>query len=108
MKKIKEIGNVFCAMIDETHKRYLQYIVSDMFQLNSDVIRVFKKIMAYDLSEIVNDEIDFYAQFNQKSTIIEVKASGRSNIYKNGYYDGYNTISIKSENLHYLKLHKVK
>ena len=38
LKRIKNtvIGDVFCAKIDENHKRYLQYIVSDLTQLNSD------------------------------------------------------------------------
>lgn len=60
-----KIGDVFKAKINANSKKYLQYIVSDLTQLNSDVIRVFKKIYAIDadpdLSEIVNDEVDFYA-----------------------------------------------
>ena len=43
----------------------MQYIVNDLIQLNSDVIRVFKKIYkieeAPELSEIVNNEVEFYA-----------------------------------------------
>ena len=46
---VTKVGDVFCANIDGKYKRYLQYIVSDLTQLNSDVVRVFK------------DEVEFYA-----------------------------------------------
>lgn len=58
-------GDVFSVKIDDSSKKYFQYIVSDLTQLNSDVIRAFKKgypINANpDLSEIVNGEVEFYA-----------------------------------------------
>lgn len=60
-----KIGDVFSVKIDESSKKYFQYIISDLTQLNSDVIRAFKKIYPIntnpDLSEIVNGEVDFYA-----------------------------------------------
>lgn len=60
-----KIGDIFVVQISDACKRYFQYIVSDLTQLNSDVIRVFKKIYPIDvepsLTEIVSDEIDFYA-----------------------------------------------
>tara|TARA_R110002124_G_scaffold239758_1_gene404914 strand:+ start:175 stop:657 length:483 start_codon:yes stop_codon:yes gene_type:complete len=60
-----KIGDVFSVKIDNTSKKYLQYIVSDLTQLNSDVIRAFKKVYPIDatpkLSEIVKGEIEFYA-----------------------------------------------
>lgn len=60
-----KIGDVFSVKIDTTSKKYLQYIVSDLTQLNSDVIRAFKKVYPLnanpDLSEIVNGAVDFYA-----------------------------------------------
>lgn len=66
MKRIRtKIGDVFCAKLSEHEKRYFQLIAYDLTQLNSDVVRVFKKV--YDinidppLSEIINDEVDFYA-----------------------------------------------
>ena len=59
------IGDVFCVIVDEKSKKYLQYIVSDLTQLNSDVIRAFKKSYSInedpDLLEIVKGEVDFYA-----------------------------------------------
>ncbi|GHT85992.1 hypothetical protein FACS18947_5410 [Bacteroidia bacterium] len=75
LKRIKNtvIGDVFCAKIDDNHKRYLQYIVSDLTALNSDVIRVFKKSYPIeinpDLSEIVNGEVDFYSHCVTKAGI---------------------------------------
>ena len=58
-------GDVFCVEIDCKFKAYFQYITTDMTQLNSTVIRVFKKHypMDYnpDMDEIVNGEVHFYA-----------------------------------------------
>lgn len=60
-----KIGDVFSVKIDDSSKKYFQYIVSDLTQLNSDVIRAFKKVYPLnanpDLSEIVNGEVEFYA-----------------------------------------------
>ena len=58
-------GDIFCVEIDNKFKAYFQYITTDMTQLNSTVIRVFKKHypMDYvpDFDEIVRDDIHFYA-----------------------------------------------
>jgi hypothetical protein len=60
-----KVGDVFFVGIEDNSKKYLQYIVSDLTQLNSDVIRAFKKIYPIDanptLAEIVNGEVEFYA-----------------------------------------------
>jgi len=60
-----KIGDVFSVKIDENNKKYFQLIAFDLTQLNSDVIRAFKKVypidMSPDLSEIVNGEVEFYA-----------------------------------------------
>lgn len=60
-----KIGDVFCVKIKDSGKKYFQYIISDLTQLNSDVIRAFKKVYSAnanpDLSEIVNGEVEFYA-----------------------------------------------
>lgn len=62
---ITKIGDIFSAKLDDNSKKYLQYIANDLTQLNSDVIRVFKKVYPVDanpdLSEVVKDEVDFYA-----------------------------------------------
>jgi hypothetical protein len=58
-------GDVFSAKIDENSKKYFQLIAYDLTQLNSDVIRAFKKEYPIDsepdLSSIVNGEVEFYA-----------------------------------------------
>lgn len=58
-------GDVFSVKIDDNSKKYFQYITNDLTQLNSDVIRAFKKKYLInanpDLAEIVNGEIEFYA-----------------------------------------------
>ena len=60
-----KIGDVFSVKIDNNSKKYFQYIISDLTQLNSDVIRVFKKVQSTnynpDLLEIINGEVEFYA-----------------------------------------------
>jgi len=60
-----KIGDVFSVRINNTSKKYFQYVISDLTQLNSDVIRVFKKVHPIksnpDLSEIVSGEVEFYA-----------------------------------------------
>lgn len=74
-KRIKatKIGDVFEVIISETEKRYMQYVISDMTNLNSDVIRVFKK--KYPISEnpaiddIVEDKVLFYAHCDSKHGI---------------------------------------
>jgi len=60
-----KVGDVFSVKIDDKSKKYLQYIVSDLTQLNSDVIRSFKDVYPIesipDLSEVVKGEVEFYA-----------------------------------------------
>ena len=62
---VTKIGNVFCAEIDGKYKCFFQYIMNDITQLNSSVIRVFKRRypMDYkpDIEEIVSDDVLFYA-----------------------------------------------
>jgi hypothetical protein len=59
------IGDVFSVKLNSNSKKYFQYIANDLTQLNSDVIRGFKKEYLIDenpeLSEILEDEVDFYA-----------------------------------------------
>ena len=60
-----KLGDIFCVKIDENNKKYFQYIANDLTQLNSDVIRAFKRIYSItdkpELLEIIQDEVDFYA-----------------------------------------------
>lgn len=64
MKNTK-IGDVFSVKLDENNKKYFQLIAFDLLQLNSDVIRAFKTVYPVsakpNLSEIITQEIDFYA-----------------------------------------------
>lgn len=59
-----KIGDVFSVKIDDNNKKYFQYIVYDLAQLNSDVVRAFKKEYPInanpDLLEVVNGEVEFY------------------------------------------------
>lgn len=60
-----KIGDVFSVKIDDINRKYFQYIARDLTQLNSDVIRVFKKVYhennTLDLNDIVSGEVEFYA-----------------------------------------------
>lgn len=65
-KRIRtKIGDVFSVKVSEFGIKYFQLIAFDLTQLNSDVIRAFKKVYTLDehptLSEIVNGEVEFYA-----------------------------------------------
>ena len=64
-RKNTKIGDVFAVKVDNECKKYFQLVALDLTQLNSDVIRVFKKEYSEnahpDLFEIINDEVDFYA-----------------------------------------------
>ncbi len=57
-------GDIFLVKINDTNKRYFQYVTNDLKQLNSDVIRCFKKIYSIEenpnLDEIIKDEISFH------------------------------------------------
>lgn len=64
-KVITKIGDVFSVKLDNREKKYFQLIAFDSTQLNSDVIRAFKKVYSDDvtpnISDIVNGEVEFYA-----------------------------------------------
>jgi len=64
MARNTKIGDVFSVKINGSCKKYLQYIVSDLTQLNSDVIRAFKREYLLesnpDLKEVVKGEVEFY------------------------------------------------
>ncbi|MFH3675605.1 hypothetical protein WAH59_20800, partial [Acinetobacter baumannii] len=64
-RKNTKIGDIFVVKVDNDKKKYFQLIAFDLTQLNSDVIRSFKKVYPLeadiDLLEIVNGEVEFYA-----------------------------------------------
>jgi len=59
-----KIGDIFSVKVDDCNKKYFQLVAFDLLQLNSDVIRAFKKVYPLDvtpeLSEIINGEVEFY------------------------------------------------
>lgn len=61
---VTKIGNIFCVEIANQYKCYFQYVANDLTELNSSVIRVFKKRYPIDSSpsmeEIVKDDVYFY------------------------------------------------
>jgi len=61
---IKKV-DVFSAALNDTQKKYFQFVQLDLTQLNSEVIRVFKKTYLIDerplLENVVKEEVDFYA-----------------------------------------------
>lgn len=69
-----KVGDVFEVVFDQ-NKRYFQYIGNDLSQLNMDVIRVFKTSYPADenpkIEDIVNSQIDFYAQVTDVNYGIE-------------------------------------
>lgn len=68
-----KIGDIFCVHIDEDTLKFFQYIISDFTQLNSDVIRGFKKAYSSNskisLEEIVEGEVEFYTHTDTKAGI---------------------------------------
>ena len=71
---ITKKGDVFCVNISNLAKCYFQYVADDITQLNSSVIRVFKKQYPIEnstnIEEIVRGEVAFYAHTILKSGII--------------------------------------
>lgn len=89
---VTKIGDIFCVEVENQSKRYFQYIVNDMEQLNSSVIRVFKTHYPMDhkpvCEEVVKDEVEFYAHTVLRAGIV-YKAwykVGRSKDIGNGEY----------------------
>ena len=68
-----KIGDVFSVKMNDGSKKYFQLIAFDLTQLNSDVIRAFKKVYPANenpvLSEIVSGEVEFYAHCVTKSGV---------------------------------------
>ncbi|MCX8524345.1 hypothetical protein OF897_10535 [Chryseobacterium formosus] len=62
---ITKIGDIFSVELDNGNKKYFQYIANDLTQLNSDVIRSYKKEYSKDeqpdYEKLLSGEIDFHA-----------------------------------------------
>jgi hypothetical protein len=65
VRVISKVGDIYSVLLNDGTKKYFQYIANDATQLNSEVIRAFKRKYAIeakpDLEEIIKDEIDFFA-----------------------------------------------
>lgn len=67
MKKrvVTKIGDIFSVELDKEFRKFFQLIAFDLTQLNSDVIRAFRKKYPIDFVldplEVVNGEVEFYA-----------------------------------------------
>jgi hypothetical protein len=72
-RKYTKPGDILSVQIDDGRKKYMQYIISDLTQLNSDVIRAFKEVYSIsqnpELTDIIKGEIDFYAHCVTKAGI---------------------------------------
>jgi hypothetical protein len=70
---ILKIGDVFSIELGNGSKKHFQYVANDLTQLNSEVIRVFRKTypvsVNLDLKEIAKDEVEFYAHVVVKSGV---------------------------------------
>jgi len=57
-------GDIFSVTIDEKHVKFFQYIADDLEQLNSAIIRVFKRVYSkadvLDLNDVVKGEVEFF------------------------------------------------
>ncbi len=90
MKGNTNIGDVFVVRNKKSAK-YFQYITSDVTQLNSDVIRAFKR--EYDINngaellEIVSDDVDFFAHCITKLGISMGHWEFVGNIKQVGFYN---------------------
>jgi hypothetical protein len=82
-----KIGDVFSVEIGDGNIKYFQLVAFDLAQLNSDVIRAFRKIYSSDsktdLLEIISGEVEFYThcviKFGLKMSLWE-KVGNTNNI----------------------------
>ena len=92
IKRVKatKIGDVFEVKISDTEKKYMQYVVSDLTQLNSDVVRVFSKIYLIHeeplLEDIVSGDVQFYVHCATKLGLKMKCWSLYGNIHEVGDY----------------------
>ena len=72
---VTKIGDIFSVTLDNGNLRFFQYIANDSSNLNSSVIRVFKREYPVEYKfipdEVVNDEVDFYAHTVLKFGIVD-------------------------------------
>lgn len=113
---VTRIGDIFEVPLDAASKRYIQYIAIDQTQLNSSVIRAFKKVHLASENpspdEIVKDEVDFNAHTVLRAGIVQnlwkkigkSKDVGSLNILFRGTNDILDPTIKVSENWHVWKI----
>jgi len=66
-----KISDIFEIKTIRNTKRYFQYVANDLYQLNSAVVRVFRREFPLEYvpvaEEIVNDDMDFYTHILLKT-----------------------------------------
>lgn len=71
LRSTTRTGDIFRVTLADGSARYLQYLGDDSTQLNSEVVRVFKRSFApdepADLVEIVNGTVDFHVHTSIKA-----------------------------------------
>ena len=92
-------GDIFFAKVGENKNKFFQYVADDERQLDSNVIRVYKKTYEEDqtpgLTEIIKDDIEFYAhgliklgiQFGHWTKAGNIKEVGEINVIFRDTYD---------------------
>ena len=85
------IGDIFFVTLDNGNKKYFQYIANDLTQLNSDVIRSFKKEYStneqVDYKQMLSEDIDFHAH-----TMINIGVK-QALFHKEGRFDVFPEIA---------------
>jgi hypothetical protein len=80
MGKYLKIGDIFEVVLNNNMKGYIQYIADDMTQLNSRVVRAFKKKYLTSevpsINDITADEIEFYAH------VTNIKLGEKEGVWK--------------------------
>jgi hypothetical protein len=80
MGKYLKIGDIFEVNLGDNTKGYVQYIADDMTQLNSRVVRAFKKRYSHGsnptIDEITSDEVEFYVH------VYDIKPGEKEGILK--------------------------
>ena len=113
---VTKIGDIFEVPLDGKTKKYFQYVAIDGTQLNSSVIRAFKKEFPLEAQvtpdQITNLEVEFFAHTVLRVGIVQNlwKKVGKSSSIGNldavfrGTNDDSNTQIHVSENWHVWKI----
>lgn len=91
-----KIGDIFEVKIDDEHVKYMQYVVSDLTQLNSDVVRIFKPVYRIDekpdIELIVKGEVE---NFVHCATKLGIKMGYWSKIGNSSFLGDYSKVTFR-------------